>query len=208
VEAAQLLNAMGRQAVIPAGFPAAVVGGKVSVSPAMQTSLPHLFAAGDVCSNLEVVHVAIQQAEAAARNAARVLAGSSDPLESVSDRLSLFGVFTEPGFASVGATEDELRGQGTSFLTAKYAFDDHGKSLVMDETHGFVKLTADACSGEILGASIVGPEAVELIHEIVVAMRFRATVADLATTPHYHPTLSEIWTYPAEELAEAIAAVS
>lgn len=208
VEAAQVLNAMGRHAAIPAGIPAAVVGGKVSVSPAMQSSLPHLFAAGDVCSNLEVVHVAIQQAEAAARNAARVLAGSSDPLETVSDRLSLFGVFTEPGFASVGATEDELRGQGTPFLTAKYAFDDHGKSLVMDETHGFVKLTADAGSGEILGASIVGPEAVELIHEIVVAMRFRATVADLATTPHYHPTLSEIWTYPAEELAEAIAAAS
>ncbi len=74
--------------------------------------------------------------------------------------------------------------------------------MVMGETHGFVKLIADPASGVLLGASVVGPEAVDLIHEIVVAMHFRATAADLARIPHYHPTLSEIWTYPAEELAE------
>jgi pyruvate/2-oxoglutarate dehydrogenase complex dihydrolipoamide dehydrogenase (E3) component len=150
---------------------------------------------------LEVVHVAIQQGEIAARNAAHVIAAAKEPLEKIDYRLNLFAVFTEPGFASVGATEAELTERGIPFRTAKYPFDDHGKSLVMGETHGFVKLTADARSGEIIGASIVGPEAAELIHEIVVAMRFRATAADLATTPHYHPTLSEIWLYPAEELA-------
>lgn len=201
-EGAEVLNALGRHAVIPDGIPVEVQDGKISVNLSQQTSLPHIFAAGDVCSPLEVVHVAIQQGEVSARNAARLLSGSEKPLEMMDYRLNLLAVFTEPGFASVGASEAELDARGIPFRTAKYPFDDHGKSLVMGETTGFVKLTADARSGEILGASIIGPDAPELIHEIVVAMRFHATAADIATTPHYHPTLSEIWTYPAEELAE------
>ena len=63
-------------------------------------------------------------------------------------------------------------------------------------------IIADRATRKLLGGACVGAEASELIHEIVVAMRFGATARDLATTPHYHPTLSEIWTYPAEELAE------
>ena len=76
--------------------------------------------------------------------------------------------------------------------------------MTMGETHGFVKMLAHAETGEILGALCVGPEATELIHEVVVAMRFRATAATFARIPHYHPTLSEIWTYPAEDLADQI----
>lgn len=201
IEGAEILNALGRHAVIPDRVPVEIKDGKIAVSLSQQTSLPHIFAAGDVCSPLEVVHVGIQQGEVAARNAAHLLQGSSETMERMDYRLNLFAVFTEPGFASVGATEAELAARGVPFRTAKYPFDDHGKSLVMDETSGFVKLTAHAGTGEILGASIVGPEAAELIHEIVVAMRYHATAADLASTPHYHPTLSEIWTYPAEELA-------
>lgn len=204
VEAAEILNSLGRHAAIPKGLPAKTESGKITTNLSQQTSLPHIFAAGDVCSPLDVVHTAIQQGEISARNAARLLSKSSGPLEEMDYRLSLFAVFTEPGFASVGASEAELSASGIPFRTAKYPFDDHGKSLVMGETAGFVKLTAHATSGEILGASIVGPEAAELIHEIVVAMRFHATAADIATTPHYHPTLSEIWTYPAEELCDAI----
>ncbi|TSA31000.1 MAG: NAD(P)/FAD-dependent oxidoreductase [Verrucomicrobiaceae bacterium] len=197
----EILNALGRHAMIPTGLPVRLQDGKIEVNLSQQTSLPHIFAAGDVCSPLEVVHVAIQQGEVAARNAARLLSASREPLESMDYRLNLFAVFTEPGFACVGASENELSTSEIPFATARYPFDDHGKSLVMGETHGFVKLIAHARSGEILGASIVGPEAAELIHEIVVAMRFHATAADLASIPHYHPTLSEIWTYPAEELA-------
>jgi pyruvate/2-oxoglutarate dehydrogenase complex dihydrolipoamide dehydrogenase (E3) component len=65
-------------------------------------------------------------------------------------------------------------------------------------------LIADASSGTILGGAVVGPEASELIHEIVVAMAFNATAGQLALVPHYHPTLSEIWTYPAEDLDERV----
>jgi pyruvate/2-oxoglutarate dehydrogenase complex dihydrolipoamide dehydrogenase (E3) component len=86
-------------------------------------------------------------------------------------------------------------------LTAAYPFSDHGKALVRGETDGFVKLIAARDSRRILGGAAIGPEASELIHEISVAMYFGATAADLARIPHYHPTLSEIWTYPAEELA-------
>jgi pyruvate/2-oxoglutarate dehydrogenase complex dihydrolipoamide dehydrogenase (E3) component len=79
--------------------------------------------------------------------------------------------------------------------------------MVMNELDGFVKIIASRQDGKILGASVVGPEATELIHELAVAMHLRATVHDLATAPHYHPTLSEIWTYPAEELAESVPLV-
>jgi len=201
-----VLNALGRHAVIPPGLEVALAAGKIAASLTQQTSCPHIFAAGDVCSPLEVVHVAIQQGEVAARNAARILRGTGEALEEMDYRLKVFAVFTEPGFACAGDSEEELRSKAIPFLCAKYPFDDHGKSLVMGETHGFVKILAHERTGEILGASVVGPEAAELIHEIVVAMRFRATAADLAATPHYHPTLSEIWTYPAEEIAEAVAA--
>jgi pyruvate/2-oxoglutarate dehydrogenase complex dihydrolipoamide dehydrogenase (E3) component len=67
-------------------------------------------------------------------------------------------------------------------------------------------MQADAETGEILGACCVGPEATELIHEIVVAMHHRTTVQDFCRIPHYHPTLSEIWTYPAEECADLVVA--
>jgi Pyruvate/2-oxoglutarate dehydrogenase complex, dihydrolipoamide dehydrogenase (E3) component, and related enzymes len=73
--------------------------------------------------------------------------------------------------------------------------------MVIGETDGFVKLVADKSTREILGGSVAGPDAATLIHEVVVAMRFRATAGQLATIPHYHPTLSEIWLYPAEQLA-------
>ena len=75
----------------------------------------------------------------------------------------------------------------------------------MEATHGFVKLLCDPGKGEILGGACAGPMGGELIHEIVIAMAKRMTVAELAAVPHYHPTLAEIWTYPAEDLAEEIA---
>jgi pyruvate/2-oxoglutarate dehydrogenase complex dihydrolipoamide dehydrogenase (E3) component len=119
-------------------------------------------------------------------------------------RLKLFAVFSEPQLACVGATEAELHAAETPHVTAIYPFNDHGKSLVMGETAGFVKITAAKETGEILGAAVVGPDAAELIHEVTVAMHYHATAQDFATIPHYHPTLSEIWTYPAEEIASQI----
>jgi pyruvate/2-oxoglutarate dehydrogenase complex dihydrolipoamide dehydrogenase (E3) component len=169
-----------------------------------QTLVPHIFGAGDVTGRLEVVHIAIEQGEIAARNAARLLRAAEEPLEAIDYRLRLFAVFTEPEAAMVGLTEREAGELGLDFAAAAYPFDDHGKSIVHGRTDGFVKLIADRRSGEIIGGAVVGPHASELIHEVVVAMRYRATVGQFLKIPHYHPTLSEIWTYPAEELAGQI----
>lgn len=203
----QILVAMGRgPATEGLGLAAAQVTlekKKILAQPTMQTSQPHIFAAGDVCSPLDVVHVAIQQGEIAARNAARLLKGEAAS-EAMDYRLLLFGVFSHPQVAAVGAGETELKSGGIPFVAASYPFADHGKSMVMGETDGFVKMLAHRETGEILGATCVGPHATELIHEVVIAMHHRTTVQDFMIIPHYHPTLSEIWTYPAEECADQI----
>lgn len=204
VEARAVLNALGRKPKV-AGLGLENAGVELAdsaiiVNAHQQTSVPHIFAAGDCSGPFEIVHVAIEQGERAARNAGRLL--HDDPrFESMDYRLKLYVVFSEPQIASVGLSEAEAKARHIDYLACSYPFCDHGKSLVMDETEGFVKLLADKSSREILGASVVGPQAAELIHEVVVAMRFRATAGQFAATPHYHPTLSEIWLYPAEELA-------
>ena len=201
--AAEILLALGRRAAVD-GLNAAAAGirlekGNIAVTATMQSSAPHIFAAGDVCGEADVVHVAIQQGEMAARNAAQLLRGTTG-MEQMDYRLKLFGVFTEPQVASVGMNEADASASGRPWRAASYPFNDHGKSMVMGQTDGFVKMIADTATGEILGASVVGPEATELIHEVTVAMHFRCTVRQFLEIPFYHPTLSEIWSYPAEEL--------
>ena len=181
-------------------------GGTVTVNSMMQTSQPHIFASGDVTGLHEIVHIAIQQGAVAARNAKNLLDGKA--LEAIDYRLKIFAIFSEPQLAVVGLTEREAQEQGIAVRVARYPFNDHGKSIVRGDVEGFVKLIVEARSREILGGAVVGPEASELIHEIVVAMHFHATADALSKIPHYHPTLSEIWTYPAEELAEALPGVA
>ena len=209
VAAEEILQALGRQPntdCLELGAAGVELDGRhVRTDEHQATSAPNIFAAGDVAGPHEVVHIAIEQGEAAATNAA-VHLGKLDPSAKVaiSYELKLFGVFTEPQVASVGLNEKEARAAGIDVITADYPFDDHGKSMVLGETHGFVKLLADRASGRLIGGSVVGPHASELIHEIVVALRFGATPAQFAKIPHYHPTLSEIWTYPAEDLMEEL----
>jgi pyruvate/2-oxoglutarate dehydrogenase complex dihydrolipoamide dehydrogenase (E3) component len=205
IAASQILVALGRQPETGTlGLENAGVAsrnGLITCNDRRQTSAPHIFAAGDCSDNHQVVHTAIQHAEIAARNALRLLKGEGSPWESIDRRLELTGIFTEPQAAVLGLGEQQAAASGRKVRCSSHPFNDHGKSILMEVTEGFVKLVADAESGEILGASVVGPHATELIHEIVVAMHFRATTAQLASIPHYHPTLSEIWTYPAESLS-------
>jgi pyruvate/2-oxoglutarate dehydrogenase complex dihydrolipoamide dehydrogenase (E3) component len=172
----------------------------VMVNDRLQTSQPHIFAAGDVTGLYEIVHVGIQQAEIAARNAKSWLEGKD--LATMDYRLKMFIMFPEPQIAVVGMSEREAAEQGLKIRVARHPFHDLGKSIVLGEVEGFVKLIVDSTKGEIVGGAVIGPEASVLIHEITVAMHFHATAATLASIPHYHPTLSEIWTYPAEELAQ------
>lgn len=173
--------------------------GRIVVDGGMQSSVPHIFAAGDCTGLHEIVHIAVQQGETAAHNIA-----FPARRKTMDDRLLTSVVFTDPQIARVGLTEKEARRRGISFLSASYPFNDHGKSMIMEALDGFVKLLADPKSGEILGGACVGPAAGELIHEIIAGMSKRMTVHELAAMPHYHPTLAEIWTYPAEEIAGRI----
>jgi pyruvate/2-oxoglutarate dehydrogenase complex dihydrolipoamide dehydrogenase (E3) component len=207
VVADEVIAALGRQPFTSplelhnAGVETSKIGG-VRVGHDQRSNRRHIFAAGDVCGPYEIVHLAVLQAEVAARNAARHLGRLQGPVEEMDYRLKLFVLFTEPEMAHVGLSEREALATGRQIRVATHGFGDHGKSIVKGETEGFVKLITERATGEILGGAVVGPAASELIHEVVVAMHFHATAADLAAVPHYHPTLSEIWTYPAEELAK------
>ena len=174
--------------------------GYVIANDKMQTSAPHIFAAGDCTGPHEIVHIAVTQGEIAAHN----IAQPKSPRK-MDHQLLISIVFTEPQVAFVGLTEKAATARGIKFISASYPFNDHGKSLIMEARDGFVKLLCNPKSGEILGGECVGPSAGELIHEIVAAMAKRMTVHELAAMPHYHPTLAEIWTYPAEELAAKVS---
>jgi pyruvate/2-oxoglutarate dehydrogenase complex dihydrolipoamide dehydrogenase (E3) component len=174
--------------------------GTVIADEHMQTSAAHIYTAGDCCGHYEIVHVAIHQGEVAGCNIANPDSACTDY------RLIILVVFTDPQLAFVGLTEKAAAAQGIPYLSASYPFNDHGKSIIMNAMDGFVKLLADPKSGEIIGGECAGPMGGDLIHEIVAAMAKRMTVHELAAMPHYHPTLAEIWTYPAEELAGKIKA--
>ena len=172
--------------------------GRIEVNQEMRTNIPHIYAVGDVNGLHEIVHIAIEQGEIAAHNA------TQKDVRRFDERLKISVTFTDPAVASVGLSEKECKLLNIQYLVASYPFNDHGKSLCMGETHGHVKLLCSLKNGEIIGAHIVGPEAGEMIHQMVTLMHFRGTVHDLLKLPHYHPTLSEIFTYPAEELAEKL----
>ena len=176
--------------------------GRILTNELMRTSVPHIYAAGDCTGPHEIVHIAVQQGEVAAHN----IVQPQSPRR-MDYRLLIAVVFTEPQVAFVGLTEKAATALEIPFLVAGYPFNDHGKSLIMEAKDGFVKLLADPKSGEILGGACVGPVGGELIHEIVAAMAKCMTVHELAAMPHYHPTLAEIWTYPAEELAGRVGPV-
>ncbi|MFI5336278.1 MAG: dihydrolipoyl dehydrogenase family protein [Opitutales bacterium] len=203
--AAHLFNALGREPVTAGlGLEDAGVrllpGGQVATNRWQQTSTPHIYAAGDCSGPAEIVHIAIAQAELAVRHAFRVKG-----LKPVDYGLLLNVVFTDPPLATVGALERDLDKRGVKYLKASYPFDDHGKSILMEEKYGYVKVIAEPKRGRILGAEIVGKDAGELIHCFSIALALRATVRDLLRAPWYHPTLAEILTYPLEEIASQLA---
>jgi pyruvate/2-oxoglutarate dehydrogenase complex dihydrolipoamide dehydrogenase (E3) component len=204
----EILYAMGRAPALEglklenAGI--ALDSGKLRVNSELASSAPHIFAAGDAVGPHEVVHIAIQQGEMAARNAVNLVRGAHKVPEKIDYRLKALVTFTDPEIASVGLTETEAKAQGIDYLNASYPFNDHGKALIGGHGYGFVKLLAEKTRGEIIGAEIIGPHASDLIHELIAVMRYRGTAQELALMPHYHPTLAEIVTYPAEEIADKI----
>jgi len=204
VTAPHLLNALGRRpATDGLGLEAAGLetdrSGQIICDPLQRSSNPIIRACGDVAGPHEIVHLAVLQGELAARDAT---GRTAEPVDY--DSLTSI-VFTDPQLATAGRSAATLKEAGIGFLSADYSFEDHGKSILMEARRGYVRIHCDL-RGVILGAECVSKDAGELIHAMSVAVTLKATVSGLLKVHWYHPTLSEIWTYPLEELAGRVAA--
>jgi dihydrolipoamide dehydrogenase len=158
--------------------------GRIAVNNKMQTSIPHIYAVGDVTGGIMLAHVAMAEAECAARNALGHPA-------SVSYKAVPRCIYTSPEVGCVGLTEKKAIEEKGEVVVSRFPLHAVGKALLMEETEGMIKIVADKKYGEILGVHIIGPHATELIAEAVLAIELEATVEELAHTIHPHPTLSE-----------------
>ena len=196
-----LFNALGRRPavnsldLVAAGIKT-LPNGHLMTNEFQQTTNPSVYAAGDCSGPHEIVHVAIRQGETAAFHAL----GKEVPPMNYDGLLRV--VFTDPQVAYVGLSLAEMEECGLTFASASYPFDDHGKSILMEAKRGYVAVHAEKPGGRLLGAECVGKDAGELIHALSVGISLRATARQLVAVDWYHPTLSEIWTYPLEDLAE------
>ncbi|MFD2117795.1 dihydrolipoyl dehydrogenase [Paenibacillus yanchengensis] len=159
--------------------------GLVEVDEQCRTSIPHIYAIGDITAGPALAHKAMYEG----RIAAEVIAGQS----SVVDYKCVPAVcFSDPECASVGYSETEAKEKGHNVKMGKFPFAGNGRALSLNAAEGFVKLVSDADTGLVLGAQIVGVEASNMIAEIGLAIEMGATLEDLALTVHAHPTLGEI----------------
>lgn len=160
--------------------------GAIAIDEHMRTSVPHLYAIGDVTAKLQLAHVA----EAQGVVAAETLAGAQTmPLGDY--RMMPRATFCQPQVASFGLTEQQARDEGHEVLVAKFPFTANGKAHGLGEPSGFVKLVADAEHGELLGGHMIGADVAELLPELTLAQKWDLTAAELARNVHTHPTLGE-----------------
>jgi dihydrolipoamide dehydrogenase len=157
--------------------------GAIAVNDRLETSVPGIYAAGDVIGGIMLAHVAMAEGDLAARN----MMGA--------DLRMGYGavpgcVYTRPEIASVGLTEEKAK-EANDIEIGRFFFRANGKAVIMNEIDGLVKIVADKKSGHVLGVHILGPHATDLISEAVLGMRLGMTVKDLAEAIHPHPSLSE-----------------
>ncbi|MDR3600654.1 MAG: dihydrolipoyl dehydrogenase [Desulfosporosinus sp.] len=157
--------------------------GAIKVNAQMQTNLLHVYAIGDVIGGIMLAHVASAEGIIAVEH----IGGYS---VSMSYRAIPSVIFMHPEIATVGSTEQELKTSGKLYSVSKFPFSANGKALALGESVGLVKILADN-EGVIVGASIMGPQAGNLISELVIAVEKGLTAEDIARTVHAHPTLSE-----------------
>ena len=158
--------------------------GFIAVDDQCRSSLPNVWAVGDVVRGPMLAHKAEEEGVAVAER----IAGQHGHVN--------FGtipwvIYTSPEIAWVGRTEQQLKADGVAYKSGSFPFLANGRARALGDTTGLVKFLADAKTDEILGVHIVGPMASELIAEAVVAIEFRASAEDIARICHAHPTLSE-----------------
>ncbi len=159
--------------------------GWVKVDEFMRTNAPNVYAIGDLNGLLPLAHVASAQAILAVET---IVGHKTSPF---SVNWIPRGTYTSPQVASFGLSEADAKAQGINVSVGKFPFLANGKALGMAENNGFIKIVADTATHEILGAVIIGPEATELLAELVLAAKSELTPAEIAETVHAHPTLNE-----------------
>jgi dihydrolipoamide dehydrogenase len=156
----------------------------VVVNEHMATSVPRVYAIGDVTGGLMLAHVASREGEVAAEHA---LGKNS----SMDYRAVPNCVFSLPEIAGVGLTEQEAKKKGIAYQKSRFPFTASGRAMAMGQTAGVVKMICDENTGQVLGLHIMGPHATDLIAEGALAVRSGATADDIVQTIHAHPTLAE-----------------
>ena len=158
--------------------------GRIEVNAHLQTSVPNIYAIGDVIAGAMLAHKAEEEGVVVAE----IIAGQKPHINY--DHIPGV-VYTWPEVATVGKTEEELKAAGVPYKVGKFPFMANSRARGAGTPDGFVKMLADAKTDRLLGCHIIGAQAGTMIHEICVAMEFGASSEDIARTCHAHPTLSE-----------------
>lgn len=161
--------------------------GVIQVNEFMQTEESHIYAIGDVIGGYQLAHVASHEGILAVEHMAERETHPIDPL--TIPRCT----YSRPEVASIGLTETQAKEQGYEVKVGKFPFRAIGKSVVMGEVDGFVKIVSDQKNDDLLGVHIIGPHATDLISEAGLAKVLDATAWEIAHTIHPHPTLSEAY---------------
>lgn len=157
---------------------------KITVNENLETSVPGVYAIGDVVRGAMLAH----KAEDEGVFVAELIAGQKPH---INYNLIPSVVYTWPEVASVGQTEEQLKESGIQYKSGSFSFKASGRAKASGDTDGFIKVLADKNTDEVLGIHMIGPRAADLIAEAVVAMEFRASAEDIARICHAHPTFSE-----------------
>ncbi|NFQ66450.1 dihydrolipoyl dehydrogenase [Clostridium sporogenes] len=158
--------------------------GCILVNDSMETNIKGIYAIGDCTGKNMLAHVASDQGIIAVEN----IMGKHKKMDYKTVPAC---VYTKPELASVGLTEEQAKQKGIDYKVGKFPLIYNGKSLIMNDTEGLIKIIADKKYEEVLGVHILGPRATDLITEAALALRLEATLEEIITTVHAHPTIGE-----------------
>jgi len=156
----------------------------IKINKKFQTNIPNIYAIGDCTGGAMLAHAASAQGIAAVEN---IIKNKSK----MDFKTVPYCIYTKPEVASVGMTEEQVKEKGISYSVGKFPLMSNAKALILGETNGLVKFIVDNSTDEILGMHMAGPKATELIVEGALALRLEATIDEILTTIHAHPTVGE-----------------
>lgn len=183
-----ILNASIRRAVLPAIKPDIILtdDGFIDTNMSLQTTIPNIYAIGDVNGRSYLAHVGSAQGVFAINH-----------IKGISKELNLrsypLNIYTVPEMAQIGFTEQELKNEHVDYKISEMPLSINGKAMTEGETEGMVRILSEKKYGEVMGVQIVGPNATDMIAEAAAFIEMEATIYDVARTVHAHPTVSEVF---------------